>query len=102
MEFFILGLLVATSFIILFKKIEKQKWNSLIVDALVSLGLMFLFAGSFIGLIVAVVAGLILSIYFYFFEPTWIKDLIDNANKPYKGLKWRSNSLKVFVVNKGL
>ena len=73
----IIGILVVISFIVLVKKIEKQKWESLFVDGALSIGLMFLFAGSFVGLAVATVAGLLLSIYFYFFEPKWLKNLFD-------------------------
>ena len=84
METLILGGLVALSIIILIRKLEKHKWDSLIVDGIISIGLMLLFAHTFVGLAVSVIAGLILSIYFYYREPTWLKELKENLLKGAK------------------
>jgi len=64
-----LGIMVALSMIILLHKIKQRKWGSLFADGLITFFLMFLFAGSFVGLSTATIAGILLSIYFYFYEP---------------------------------
>jgi len=69
---FLLGLLVALSMIILYYKLVQHKWASLTVDAFITFFLLLLFAGSFVGLSVATVAGILLSIYFYFKDPSEI------------------------------
>ena len=77
-----LGIMVAFSMIILLHKIKQRKWSSLFADGLITFFLMFLFAGSFIGLSTATIAGILLSIYFYFYEPkfNFFKD-DDKKNK---------------------
>ena len=69
MDSLFMGILVAASVIVIIYKIEQRMYESAILDGILSFGLMAIFSGSYIGLSVSIVAGLVVSAYLYYFKP---------------------------------
>ena len=65
----IIGFVVAFNLIIIKHKFEKERLSDAALDALVLVGLSFLFKQTISGLMVATIASAIVSIYLWFYPP---------------------------------
>jgi len=63
MEYLLLGVITAFNFIVLKYKFEKKRYSDLAIDVSVLLFLSWLFKGTITGLIVAMIAGTIISLF---------------------------------------
>lgn len=69
MELIIIGLVTAANFLLLKIKAEKNRWADLAFDVAILSFLSFLFSGTIKGLIIAMIASFVVSVYLYFFPP---------------------------------
>lgn len=72
MEFLIIGIVTALNFIFIKKKFEQQRYEDGTFDIILFVCILFLFEGSFAGMVVGMVASLIISIYFYASPPKFL------------------------------
>lgn len=78
MEFLILGIVSALNFIFILHKFQKNRIEDAVLDSLLFIGVVFLFNGTYAGMVVGMVASLLVSIYLYFNPPNLVKSWFKN------------------------
>ena len=71
MELIILSIIVVSNFILLKWKFENGRLADLFTDLVVLISLSWMFAGTMGGMIIALTSGFIMSVYLYFYPPTF-------------------------------
>jgi hypothetical protein len=69
MEYFIVGIVTALNFLFIKKKFELKRYEDAIFDIALFVVILFLFAGSFGGMVVGMIASLLISVAFFFSPP---------------------------------
>lgn len=72
MGYLILGLVVAVNFIVVKMKLDRKRWEDALFDVAILFVLMYLFSGSYAGLVVSSIASLVISLYFFVSPPKFI------------------------------
>ncbi len=76
MEVVIVGLVTAFNVLVIKWKLEHQKYEDAILDTVLLLGLSYVFAGTYAGMVVATITSLVISIYFLISPPLFITNLV--------------------------
>lgn len=90
MEFIIIGVVTAFNLLVIIKKITLRRFEDATLDSLLFIFVAILFSGSYAGMVVAMIASLIISIYLFKNPPKTFKQVVNepkNKNKLYKVLK---------------
>ena len=74
MEIILIAIAVVSNFIFLKYKWEKARFLDFFTDVAVLLTLSYLFAGTATGMIIALVSGMMMSIYLWFWPPHLLND----------------------------
>ena len=74
MEIILIAIAVVSNFIFLKYKWEKARFLDFFTDVAVLLTLSYLFAGTATGMIIALVSGMIMSVYLWFYPPNLLSD----------------------------
>ena len=69
MELALLGIATAFNFIVLKMKIESKRYGDATLDIIAILILSFIFGGTLGGMMIAMVASAVISLYLYFYPP---------------------------------
>ena len=75
MEILIISVAVFLNFMLLVWKLNKERYADFTVDLITLIALSYLFSGTYIGMVVALVAGAMMSIYLALFPPQFMKEL---------------------------
>ena len=91
MEFLIIGIVTALNFLFIKKKLDLKRYEDALFDIALFVIVTFLFAGSYGGMVVGMIASLVISISFYLNPPKFITPLavkikaeIEEANRRNK------------------
>ena len=84
MEAFIMGLATAFNILIIFRKIEKKRYQDAFFDGSLLVTLTLVFGGSLGGMLVATVASAIISLYFLWNPPKVLNSFIEQTTKDSK------------------
>ena len=76
MEFFIIGIVSALNMILIVHKFKKGRVEDGIFDTLFFICVTVVFSGSYAGMVVAMIASLIISIYLLANPPTFFRELL--------------------------
>ena len=80
----IMGIATAFNILVIFKKLELQRYSDATFDGIFLVTLTAVMGGSLGGMMVATVASAIISIYFMFYPPTFTKMFnSDDSDEPY-------------------
>ena len=79
MELIILSIIVVSNFILLKFKWEKARFLDFFTDVFVLLSLSYMFAGTASGMIIALTAGMMMSVYLWFYPPHLLNDEVKQA-----------------------
>lgn len=71
MEILVIGVVSAINLIFIMKKLDLKRYEDAIVDIALFLFVLFIFAGTYSGMAVGMVASMIISIYLYINPPTF-------------------------------
>lgn len=97
MEFLILGVVSALNFIIIKTKLDKKRFEDAGFDFLLMGTLAYLFAGSYAGMVVAMVSSLVISIYLYFSPPRMMAKLFGKLKQSLTDVKEGKKDKKDFL-----
>lgn len=78
MEFLIIGVVSALNLIVIVHKLRKGRIEHGLFDLALFAGMALLFSGSYAGMVVAMIASLIISIYLLINPPTFIGDAMNS------------------------
>ena len=91
MEYVLIGLVSAFNLLIIKIKVDKKRYEDAFVDTCLMILLAYLFSGSYAGMVVAMVASLVISIFFLISPPTFtnqtkgfLKSQLDDFNSQFK------------------
>lgn len=87
MEFILIGIVSAFNLIIIKVKLEKKRYEDAVFDLSLMGLLAFLFAGSYGGMVVAMVASLAISIYLLISPPKFTSTLREKAAEELEEIK---------------
>lgn len=87
MEFILIGIVSAFNLIIIKVKLEKKRYEDAVFDLSLMALLAFLFAGSYGGMVVAMVASLAISIYLLISPPKFTSSLRKKAEEELEEIK---------------
>lgn len=77
MEAVIIGLVTAFNVLVIKWKLEKARYEDAVLDFILLLGLSYVFAGTYAGMVVATITSLVISIYFMISPPVFITNAIN-------------------------
>lgn len=77
MEAVIIGLVTAFNVLVIKWKLEKARYEDAVLDFVILLGLSYVFAGTYAGMVVATVTSLVISIYFMISPPLFITNAVN-------------------------
>lgn len=72
MEYLIMGIAAAFNFIVIYAKIQTERYADAFLDAFTLTALSYIFAGTLGGMQVATVASALVSIWLFFFPPKFL------------------------------
>jgi len=75
MDYLVIGLVTAINFIVIKIKSDRKRWEDAILDLSILALLAYVFGGSYGGLVVATTTSLVISIFFLFSPPAFIKKI---------------------------
>lgn len=82
MEFIIIGVVTAFNLLVIIKKVNKKRFEDAILDSFLFVTVVVLFSGSYAGMVVAMIASLIISLYLYKNPPKFFSAALrDQKNK---------------------
>jgi hypothetical protein len=89
MEFILIGLVTAVNLIIIKIKLGKKRYEDASLDFLIFVSVIFIFSGTYSGLVVGMVASMVVSIYLYANPPTFFRNLTktSEARRTWEALK---------------
>ena len=76
MEILIISVAVFLNFMLLVWKLNKERYADFAVDLATLIALSYLFSGTVSGMIIALIAGAMMSIYLAIFPPQFMKELV--------------------------
>ena len=99
MEFFIIGIVSALNLILIVHKFKKGRVEDGIFDTIFFICVTVIFGGSYAGMVVAMIASLIISIYLLVNPPTFFRELLNKPTvkqsiKTYNSELWNLEPLK--------
>lgn len=77
MEAVIIGLVTAFNVLVIKWKLEKARYEDAVLDFVILLGLSYVFAGTYAGMVVATITSLVISIYFMISPPLFITNAVN-------------------------
>ena len=77
MEAVIIGLVTAFNVLVIKWKLEKARYEDAVLDFALLLGLSYVFAGTYAGMVVATITSLVISIYFMISPPVFTTNAIN-------------------------
>lgn len=77
MEAVIIGLVTAFNVLVIKWKLEKARYEDAVLDFILLLGLSYVFAGTYAGMVVATITSLVISIYFMISPPLFITNAVN-------------------------
>lgn len=87
MEFLIIGLATALNFIIIKMKLGRKRYEDAALDFTVMVVLVFMFSGSYAGVVVAMVSSTTFSLYLLFSPPNTIGKLLTKLKQKAEEVK---------------
>lgn len=83
MEVVIVGLVTAFNVLVIKWKLEHHKYEDAILDTVLLLGLSYVFAGTYAGMVVATITSLVISIYFLISPPLFITKAVQQLKEHF-------------------
>lgn len=83
MEVVIVGLVTAFNVLVIKWKLEHRKYEDAILDTVLLLGLSYVFAGTYAGMVVATITSLVISIYFLISPPLFITKAVQQLKEHF-------------------
>jgi hypothetical protein len=80
MEYLVIGIVTAINLIIIIMKIKKSRYQDATLDVSLFLFVLFIFSGTYSGMVVGVVASMVVSIYLYSHPPSIFLSQSSNNN----------------------
>lgn len=100
MEFIIIGLVTAINLIVIIKKLQKNRKEDAILDATLFVVVVILFSGSYAGMVVAMIASLVISIYLYANPPNFFSKHLGAVSIPKFDVSRVIAAIKHFDISK--
>lgn len=100
MEFIIIGLVTALNLIVIIKKLQKNRKEDAILDAALFITVTILFSGSYAGMVVAMIASLVISIYLYANPPSFFSKQLGAIDIPKLDMSRVIAEIKHFDISK--
>lgn len=84
MEFIIIGVVTAFNLLVIVKKVNKKRYEDAILDTFLFITVVVLFSGSYAGMVVAMIASLIVSLYLYKNPPQFFSNFVHDKKTKSK------------------
>ena len=96
MEFIIIGIVTAINMIVIISKVKHNRYEDAFFDFTLLLAVVILFSGSYGGMVVAMIASMIISIYLYAYPPQFFRSFVKSRKTKKAKIKLVSG-VKRFV-----
>ena len=96
MGFIIIGIVTAINMIVIISKVKRKRYEDAIFDTAFLITVAVLFSGSYGGMVVAMIASMVMSIYLYAYPPMFFRSFI-NSRETKKAKSKITKNLKSFA-----